>query len=466
MREFEDDLPSSEQFNVKKGITMTNANTTPLGNSKRYLVLLDKNRVNDGVQAVRQRAQMAETMRVVSTAEAPEGFLAPEQMEQSDVVILDRLGVALVNHPLAGQQGSSLMAACQERDVPILAVVEEEIWHAFEQPSPAQLQSGETTEVSRNYLEGYRDGVNQLIDKLIVTEPAAAPAVAALAETAATWGLRETRVLESPYSGSGIRVAVLDTGMDLEHPDFVGRTIVSKSFIRGVASAQDGNGHGTHCIGTACGPRTPSILPRYGVAYESEIYAGKVLGDNGSGSSRHIVEGIEWAIEQNCPVISMSLGSIVFPGQTFRRFYEILGERALEENSLIVAAAGNESRRPFRIMPVGSPANCPSIMAVAAIDSEMRIARFSNRGINPDGGDVDIAGPGVDVYSSYPMPDRYNTISGTSMATPHVAGIAALYAQATGRRGEALWNLLIRNARRLPLPSEDVGLGLVQAPRS
>ena len=73
---------------------MTNANTAPLGNSKRYLVLLDKNRVNDGIQVVRQRAQMADTMRVVSTAEAPEGFLAQEQIEQSDVVILDRISIA------------------------------------------------------------------------------------------------------------------------------------------------------------------------------------------------------------------------------------------------------------------------------------------------------------------------------------------------------------------------------------
>ena len=441
---------------------MTNANTMPL---KRYLVLLDKNRVNDGVQAVRQRAQMADTMRVVSTAEAPEGFLAPEQIEQSDVVILDRLGVALVNHPLAVQQGGSLMAACQERDVPILAVVEEEIWHAFEEPSPAQLQSGETTEVSRQYLEGYRDAVNQLIDKLMVTEPATA-AVAALAESSATWGLQATRVLESCSSGAGIRVAVLDTGMDLDHPDFVGRTIVSKSFIPGVSSAQDGNGHGTHCIGTACGPRTPSILPRYGVAYESEIYAGKVLGDGGSGSSFGIVEGIEWAIEQNCAVISLSLGSNVRRGQRFAPFYERVGDIALDEGSLIVAAAGNSSSRPWRINPVGSPANCPSFMAVAALDSRMQIARFSDAGINPDGGEIDIAAPGVDVYSSYPMPDRYDRLNGTSMATPHVAGIAALYAQATGSRGQALWNLLIRNARRLPLLSRDVGSGLVQAPRS
>ncbi|MEM8718171.1 MAG: S8 family serine peptidase [Cyanobacteria bacterium P01_G01_bin.39] len=442
---------------------MTNANTTPLGNNKRYLVLLDKNRVNDGIQVVRQRAQMADTMRVVSTTDATEGFLAQEQIEQSDVVILDRLGVALVNHPLAVQQGSSLMAASQESDVPILAVVEEENWQAFEEPDLSLLQSEATTEISRRYLEGYRDAVNQLIDKLIITEATATTTT--LAETSATWGLQATRTLESPYSGSGIRVAVLDTGMDLNHPDFVGRKIVSKSFIPGVSSAQDGNGHGTHCIGTACGSRTPAILPRYGIAYESEIYAGKVLRDRGDGSSFDIVTGIEWGIEQNCAIISMSLGGGVREGQSFDPFYEMVGDRALDAGSLIVAAAGNDSRRPFRTTPVSSPANCPSFMAVAAVDSAMGIARFSNAGINPNGGDIDIAGPGVDVYSSYPMSTRYERLNGTSMATPHVAGIAALYAQATGSRGQALWNLLLRNAQRLALSSRDVGSGLVQAPR-
>ncbi len=382
---------------------MTNAGNTPSGNSKRYLVLLDKDRVSDGLQVVRQRAQMAETIRVVSTADVSEGFLEPEQIEQSDIVILDRLGVALVNQPLAVSESGALMAASEETNVPILAVVEEEIWSAFEEPNPPQSQSGETTEVSHKYLEGYRDGINQLIDKLIVTEPAVARA---LAEPSATWGLQATKVLESPYSGSGIRVAVLDTGMDLEHPDFVGRKIVSKSFIPGVPSAQDGHGHGTHCIGTACGPRNPSILPRYGVAYESEIYAGKVLNDSGSGSSFDIVKGIEWAIEQNCAVISLSLGSSVSPGQRFDPFYEKVGDVALEEGCLLVAAAGNDSGRPFVIRPVGSPANCPSFMGVAALDSGIQIARFSNAGINPDGGEVDIAGPGVGVYSSYPMPGR------------------------------------------------------------
>ena len=104
-------------------------------------------------------------------------------------------------------------------------------------------------------------------------------------------------------------------------------------------------------------------------------------------------------------------------------------------------------------------------MAVAAVDSSFRVALFSNAGIEPNGGQVDIAGPGVDIYSSWLLPQRYNVISGTSMATPHVAGIAALHAQANpGISAVDLWTRLVKTARPLGLSAADVGSGLVQAP--
>lgn len=196
--------------------------------------------------------------------------------------------------------------------------------------------------------------------------------------------------------------------------------------------------------------------------------------------------GINWAITNQCQVISMSLGAAVQPGEPFSTIYENVAQRALRSNpgTLIVAAAGNESSRPGLIAPVGRPANCPSILAVAALDTDMRIARFSNGGINGNGGGVDIAGPGVEIFSSVPepfppsvqppatpfngrpWPPRYHIISGTSMACPHVAGIAALWLEArgAGTTAQALWQLLTGNARRLTLPSRDVGAGLVQAP--
>jgi subtilisin family serine protease len=104
-------------------------------------------------------------------------------------------------------------------------------------------------------------------------------------------------------------------------------------------------------------------------------------------------------------------------------------------------------------------------MAVAAVDSDMQIAYFSNRGLQEDGGKVDIAGPGVSVHSTVPMPSRYGRLSGTSMATPHVSGIAALFAEANPHAtARELWTLLITNVQRLPLEPNDVGAGLAQAP--
>jgi subtilisin family serine protease len=109
-----------------------------------------------------------------------------------------------------------------------------------------------------------------------------------------------------------VKVAVLDTGLDLGHPDFAGRQITAQSFVQG-EQVQDGHGHGTHCIGTACGPRTPGRLPRYGIAYQAQIFAGKVLSNAGSGGDGGILAGIDWAIRNGCAVVSMSLGSPVEP---------------------------------------------------------------------------------------------------------------------------------------------------------
>jgi subtilisin family serine protease len=288
---------------------------------------------------------------------------------------------------------------------------------------------------------------------------------ATLSETQLTWGLQVTRVATSRFSGKGIRVAVLDTGMDLGHPDFAGRTIVSQSFVAG-QSVQDGHGHGTHCIGTSCGPRDPGMLPRYGIAFNAEIFAGKVLNNQGSGTDSQILGGIEWAINNNCAVASMSLGAPVQLGQPPSQIFEQVARRALDAGTLIIAAAGNDSQRPQDIEPVGHPANCPSIMAVAALDRNLHVSFFSNGGRNPNGGQVDIAAPGRNVRSSWPRPMLYNTISGTSMATPHVSGIAALLSEAHPQaRGLALWTLVTQHARHLASPSRDVGAGLVQAPQ-
>jgi subtilisin family serine protease len=278
----------------------------------------------------------------------------------------------------------------------------------------------------------------------------------AVAETQQhTWGLVATRVPESPRTGRGIKVAVLDTGFAPNHPDFAGRQVVRRSFIDN-ETPEDGNGHGTHCIGTACGGKTPAGVPRYGIAFESLIYAGKVLSNSGSGSFASVLAGIDWAVANRCEVISMSLGA---GGGPYAQFTQA-GARALAAGCLIVAAAGNESRRPGHIAPTGAPANSPTVVSVAALNSDLSVAYFSC------GGKIEIAAPGVGVFSSLPLPRRHGTLSGTSMATPHVAGIAALWAESDARyRADALKRVLMSKARQLPTkPASDVGAGLVQAP--
>jgi subtilisin len=420
----------------------------PIETTGRYLVLLPEENVSSGIASLRDSTGVRDI----------------------DDSALSNIGVAVVT--LDPNQVQSLNAAVAGPQ-PILAVEPEQIMYA--------IGGIVINEDAANYLQGYKEGVNNLVNSLSngAVTPGQQLTTSAFSDAATTWGLQATKVLSSRYTGSGIKVAILDTGLDLNHPDFAGRMITSESFISGEA-VQDLQGHGTHCIGTSCGPLNPpdpSFPMRYGIAYNAEIFVAKVLSNQGSGADGGILAGIDWAISNGCQIISMSLGAPTRPGDTYSPIYEAVAKRALSQGTLIIAAAGNESKRPrFPFRPVNRPANCPSIMAVAAVDKELQIASFSNSSINPDGGGIDIAGPGVDVYSTWstdPMTvrppngfgsSRYVEISGTSMATPHVAGIAALYAEATGKTGYELWALLMQNAQRLNLPSGDVGIGLVQAP--
>ncbi|MBD2598012.1 S8 family serine peptidase [Nostoc spongiaeforme FACHB-130] len=441
----------------------------------RYLVLLRENELDSGIRTLRDHTG---NRRVARAADFETNAISAEQLEQTDTTVFDNLGVAVCT--LDPEQLQSLHAASDETS-PIAVIEKERVVYALNGQRVGiveQLAPSPTSNLGVEYLRGYRDAVDRLVDHLVPTngvqQMLPSPGIQVIDETMATWGLQITKVVNSKYSGRGIKVAVLDTGLDLTHPDFASRRIFSKSFIAN-QEVQDRYGHGTHCIGTACGPLSPPILPRYGIGYETEIFVGKVLSNQGRGTDSEILAGIEWAIANRCQIISMSLGARVSVGQPHSGLFEVVADRVLRNGTLIIAAAGNESRRDLGIVePVGHPANCPSIMAVGAIASQLQVAWFSNGGLNPNGGQVDIVAPGaepgtpggsrVDVYSSYLMPTRYRRLAGTSMATPHVAGIAALYAEATGATGRVLWNRLTQNALRLALPSVDVGAGLVQAP--
>lgn len=287
----------------------------------------------------------------------------------------------------------------------------------------------------------------------------------------ATWGIEQTNTLQSNFTGAGVKVAVLDTGIDLQHPDFKGRIITTSSFVPN-QTVQDIAGHGTHCIGTACGNKS-NVGVRYGIANNAHIFVGKVLNNAGKGAQAWILNGMQWAGNNGCKVVSMSLGS---PGlqSGFDPAYERAAKFILSKGGIMVAAAGNDSRRSTGfIAPVGSPANCPSILAVAALDANVvggnvnfNVADFSCGSVFPNpGSQVDIAGPGVGVFSSWPMPTRYRTISGTSMATPHVAGLLALlWEQFPTATPSQITAHLLSKAKHLPIPTTDIGIGLATAP--
>lgn len=414
----------------------------------RYIITFRDNAFTEGQETLNR----AGITRLANAADFPESALDLNQLDAAEGAVFPTLGVAVVS---MNEDALSRVMSVAGEDSAILAVEPERVFYAI------------ATELQIDYLEGYRDAVDNLYHKISTTAPheignGVKAAVSFVDDGVSTWGLKATKAISSRYTGRGIRVAVLDTGMDLQHPDFRGRSIVPKSFVPG-EEVQDGNGHGTHCIGTACGSKDINGR-RYGVAYESTIYVGKVLDNSGSGLTSWILAGMEWAIANQCQVISMSLGNSVSTPSTA---YETIGRRSLENGCLIVAAAGNHRQSvPNPPATVGQPANSPSILAVAAIDNELKLATFSCTSGSELGANVDIAAPGVAVYSSVPANrGRYAVFNGTSMATPHVAGIAALYSQAYGVRGALLWLYLLWTAARMPLPSADVGSGLVQAPQ-
>ena len=367
------------------------------------------------------------------------------QLGDASFLVLSNLNMAIVAEEAAAGPLSTHLAAAGQTDSTILAVEPEIFVFATNEYLQAYLMSlALAAEITRRY-------PNPSTPTVLAGQQEQQAGTAQ-----ATWGLYATGTVNSRYTGANIKVAMLDTGLDLDHPDFQNRVTNQQSFIPEETTVQDGNGHGTHTTGTACGPKTPSSGPRYGIAGEAQIFVGKVLASDGGGTSGTVATGINWAIQNRCEIISMSIASDNVPPQVG---YTQQGQAALQAGCLLIAASGNASRRPSFIAPTGAPANSPPVFSVAAVDIHSQIAMFSS------GGKVQIAGPGVDVYSSWLMPQDYKMDSGTSMATPHVAGAAALWAQSNpALRGQALGNALIQSAKMLPIAASDVGSGMVQCP--
>nr|WP_041056051.1 S8 family serine peptidase [Jeotgalibacillus campisalis] len=249
----------------------------------------------------------------------------------------------------------------------------------------------------------------------------------------------------STSGGQGINIAVLDTGVNVNHYDLTNTVEQCKDFTRATpitnGTCNDANGHGTHVAGSALADGGSDKAGVYGVAPDSDLWAYKVLGDNGSGYSDDIAAAIRHAADQAAStgtktVINMSLGSagndsLISSAVSY----------AYSRGVLVVAAAGNSG---YSQGTIGYPGALTQAIAVAALENTQqngtyRVANFSSRGYaSTDGdyviqqGDVEISAPGAAIYSTWNN-GGYNTISGTSMATPHVAGLAAkIWAQNPG----------------------------------
>ena len=279
-----------------------------------------------------------------------------------------------------------------------------------------------------------------------------------------TWAMQACGVNQLRWSGKGVKIAILDTGIDLNHPDWSGRQFNHRNFID--QSILDLHGHGTQCAGLAAGFSTDKHLPRFSAAPMADLHIAKVLNPDGSGPDSAILAGIDWALSQGCQILSLSVGTQMADSKP-DPVYEHVARQCLKSGLLFMAAAGNDSFRPGLIRPVCRPANSPSVFAVGAIDRYLRLANFTNGSFLKTRAQIDAVAPGVDVFTTSIGPKPYGRFSGTSMAAPLCAGLAALIVQDDPDcLGGLLWQRLASLAKRLPLLSTDVGMGLVSLPSS
>ncbi len=271
--------------------------------------------------------------------------------------------------------------------------------------------------------------------------------VSALGETV-PWGITKIgapSVHTNGNKGTGINIAIIDTGINYNHPDLSENYKGGYDFVNDDVDPLDDNGHGTHCAGIIAA--VDNDIGVIGVAPEANLYSLKVLDSTGSGYISDVIAAIEWAIEtrkdtdtsNNIQIISMSLGSN--SGVTA---YETACSQAYNSGILLVAAAGNDGNTRGTGNSVDYPAAYSSVIAVAATDSMNKRASYSSTGPA-----VELTAPGVNILSTYE--NDLTSLSGTSMACPHVAGTAALVLAAN----PSFTNVNIRN--RLTKTATDLG---------
>ncbi len=260
------------------------------------------------------------------------------------------------------------------------------------------------------------------------------------------WGVKRVNASAawSTTMGQGVKVGIIDTGMDYTHPDLKANYAGGYNALDNSKPPLDDNGHGTHVAGIIGAVSDGAGV--VGVAPKASLYAVKVLNARGSGAYSAIIDGIQWAVNNKMDVVNMSLGS-----PSGSAAIQKAVEAAYKAGVTLVMAAGNDSG------PVNYPARYPQSIAVAASDSADNIASFSSRG--PE---IAFIAPGVAINSTY-MGGLYKSLSGTSMASPHVAGLAALAVGAGAKTPAAVRKALQSAAVSLGLQPSEQGAGLVDA---
>lgn len=250
------------------------------------------------------------------------------------------------------------------------------------------------------------------------------------------WGVKAigARKAWSRTKGEGVRVAVIDTGIDLEHPDLKQNIAGGYNTLDPAAPPLDDNGHGTHVAGVIAAVDNRAGV--VGVAPQASLYAVKALDAYGMGYLSDLIEGLDWCIRNGIEVVNMSLGTAE-ENQSFREAIK----RAYEAGVVLVAAAGNEGQGADTVT---YPARYPETLAVSAIDANNRMPPFASRGPS-----VGVLAPGVGVYSTWPG-RRYRSLDGTSMAAPHVSAVAAMVlATHQGMTPDQVKNHIKASARRV-----------------
>lgn len=273
------------------------------------------------------------------------------------------------------------------------------------------------------------------------------------------------QVWDLGYTGKGIKVALVDSGIDGSHPDLKGRIVGWKDFAEGKTTPYDDFGHGTHCAGIIGGNGNASQGKYKGIAPEVQYIGIKVLGKDGSGSLDNILAGINYAAQTDARVISMSLGS-----STHSQAMDDAVHKAVQAGKVVVCAAGNSGPGAKTI---GCPADAPDAITVGATDKSDVVASFSSRGPNRDGTvKPDVSAPGKDIVSTRATGTNdgkaintyYLSMSGTSMATPMVSGaIADLLQKQPNLTPAQVKDIMEKTAKQLGsgVPNNDYGYGRI-----